>query len=172
MGLLRKSPGGPRRRASPVAMCSVARGGRLAVDTDGSVLLCGVFARSIQRFQPTCLGTMLGAVNLGDVREPGLTTRVAAIPELAKPLRIFHDKQDKHAGSIRCARCPHLRTCAICPASIAHIPGNDDPDRIPEFACAFNRVWLKHRSRFPAQRPAVPARSRRSPHRLRSVVSD
>lgn len=172
LGLFRKDTRKPRRAAGPVPMCSVARGGRLAVDTDGSVLICSAFARSIQRFPRTSLGAILDGVPLGDVRDGALAARVAAIPEVARVIRIFHDKQEKSSPHRRCADCRYLHDCGVCPASIAQIPGNDDPDRVPEFACAFNRVRLKYRSRFPALRPAAPARSRRLAHRLRVEESN
>jgi radical SAM protein with 4Fe4S-binding SPASM domain len=175
VALFRKERRPPRRAAGPIPMCSVTRGGRLAVDTDGSVLICSAFARSVQRFPSTALGAILEGVDLGNVRDPALAARVAAIPDVARVIRLFHDKQDKYSSHGRCADCRYLRSCGLCPASIAQIPGNDDPDRIPDYPCAFNRVWLKYRSRFPVLRPPgrrAATRSRRLPHRLRSVVSD
>ncbi len=57
----------------------------------------------------------------------------------------------------RCGECPHLGLCAVCPLSTGHIPDNDDPDLIPAFQCAFNRVALDHRARFLGIDPqAVP----------------
>ena len=44
-----------------------------------------------------------------------------------------------------------MTTCGVCPVSIGHQPGNTDPDRIPDFLCAYNLVSLKHREQFPAQ---------------------
>jgi hypothetical protein len=39
----------------------------------------------------------------------------------------------------------------VCPISIGHQPGNTDPDRIPDFQCAYNLVSLEYRERFPVQ---------------------
>jgi hypothetical protein len=39
----------------------------------------------------------------------------------------------------------------VCPASIVQIRGNTDPDRIPDFCCAFYRSALGARARFPAR---------------------
>ena len=44
-----------------------------------------------------------------------------------------------------------MTTCAICPVSIGHQPGNTDPHRIPDFLCAYNLVSLKYREKFPRQ---------------------
>jgi hypothetical protein len=32
--------------------------------------------------------------------------------------------------------------------SIGNLPGNEDPDRVPDFSCAFHLVALKHRDLF------------------------
>jgi hypothetical protein len=38
--------------------------------------------------------------------------------------------------------------------SIGNIPGNEDPDRVPDFLCAWNLIVNEFRKRFPAQETA------------------
>ena len=88
---------------------------------------------------------------MGDLLDPRLPRRMAAYPAAARAAGIFHDKQDKYSSYGRCGECRYLSTCGVCPVSIGHQPGNDDPDRIPDFQCAYNLVALKYRERFPFQ---------------------
>lgn len=142
-----------------VPMCGAATGARFGVDVDGAILPCGVFARSIQRLPATSLGAKLSALDLGTVSAPARGDGRAEIG-------IFDDKQEKYSSYGRCGDCRFLRDCAVCPASILLEPGNEDPRRIPDFLCAFNRIWLKHRGRFPTARPSSPEALRRRRRRL------
>jgi len=55
----------------------------------------------------------------------------------------------KHSGRRRCADCRYGASCHICPVAIAH--AGPDPHLVPEFLCAFRRVSLEYRERFPVQ---------------------
>jgi hypothetical protein len=57
----------------------------------------------------------------------------------------------RHSSYRRCADCEYLGRCRICPLANAHETSRGDPDRVPDFLCAFNQVSLAHRDRFPCQ---------------------
>ena len=82
--------------------------------------------------------------------EPGWRDEMVA--ELDRQFaRVYRASLEKHSPYGRCAECRFLASCAICPLAIAHQPGNDDPRRMPDFACAFMRTALGFRARFPRQ---------------------
>jgi sulfatase maturation enzyme AslB (radical SAM superfamily) len=158
--LLRKERDAPRRpRPRKIAMCGVWRGQKLAVDVDGHSHGCALFASSYQRFTTAFLRDKLEAVALGDVRSSEPDGRLPMYDDAVRATRIFHDKQDKHSSYGRCADCRFLASCSVCPVSIGHQPGNDDPHRVPDLLCAFNLVTLAQRARFPVRRPLFAGRS-------------
>jgi len=162
-----------RRRAMPRstgrtagAICSAGNGQVLTVDVDGSVWPCVLFCGSYQSARPGLLEQHFARRAVGRVDAPGLATRLDELSCRVRETRLFHRLDRKHSAYGDCRECTHREGCAICPISIAHIPGNDDPMRVPDFQCAFQRVAAKWRARFPAQpstadlltgREAVPA---------------
>ncbi len=58
-------------------------------------------------------------------------------------------REDPDLG--RCCDCPYLPECTVCPVSIGRIPGDTDPDRVPDFLCAFNQVRVEHKRLFLAE---------------------
>jgi sulfatase maturation enzyme AslB (radical SAM superfamily) len=146
--LFRKDGPDPHRGPVCGALCDVGRGESLVVDVDGEIVACPLFAESFQTLSPF-LRRRLDPMRLGSVHEPGLPSRLAVLPAAARAARIFDRKQDKYSSYRSCGRCRFARTCHVCPVSIGWIPGNDDPNRIPDHFCAFNMVSLKWRERFP-----------------------
>ncbi len=149
--LFRRSREASVHEPEGLAMCGVGRGETPAVDVDGQVHGCVMFAESYQVFPTAFLKTRLEAMKMGDLRGPDLAAGFKAYPRAARAARIFDDKQDKYSSYGRCGECRFLSSCAVCPVSIGHQPGNDDPRRIPDFLCAYNLVSLKYRERFPRQ---------------------
>jgi len=131
------------------AMCRVPTGQVIAVDVDGQVHGCAAFVESYQRFASPFLRRCVGSMRLGDFRDPGFAARLVEYPEAARRLGIFHDKERKRFSYGPCAACRFVKACSVCPASIGHIPGNADPERVPDFVCAFNRTALGWRALFP-----------------------
>lgn len=160
--IFRRERGDATRRPQNVAMCGVAQGETPAVDVDGQVHGCLMFVDSYQKFPTKFLRTRLETMRMGDLRDPQLPQRLAAYPAAAEAAGIFHDKQDKYSSYGRCGECRYLGKCGVCPVSIGHQPGNTDPNRIPDFQCAYNLVSLKHRARFPFQ-PGVRERISEGP---------
>jgi uncharacterized protein len=137
----------PRRDA----LCGAPSGKSLAVDVDGAVHGCAIFVESYQKFPTPMLRETVDRIRLGDYRAAGFEARLEAYPGAARGTGLFHGKERKRSSYGACADCRFLADCSICPGSIAHIPGNADPDRIPDFPCAWNLVALAAAERFPAQ---------------------
>jgi radical SAM protein with 4Fe4S-binding SPASM domain len=154
-------------------MCPVADRRQLVVDVDGQVYGCVAFAESYQRFPTPMLSERMARLRMGDVRAPDLADRLARYQQAARATDILTAKEEKYSSHGRCADCRFLASCAICPVSIGHQPGNEDPRRVPDFPCAFTRTALAFRSRFPRQ-PTVAdlARGRvRPPAAIRRLLA-
>jgi sulfatase maturation enzyme AslB (radical SAM superfamily) len=132
-------------------ICSAADGRGITVDVDGQVYGCPTFAESYQSFPDTPLRRRLLAMRLGDIRDPELPNRLKRLPAAAKAAGIFYRKETKYSSYGRCSDCRFFDTCLVCPMSVAHDPDHTDPNRLPDFLCAFNQVMLKYRERFPRQ---------------------
>jgi radical SAM protein with 4Fe4S-binding SPASM domain len=132
-------------------ICTAAEGRSVTVDVDGQVYPCPTFAESYQTFPDTPLRRHLMAMRLGDIRDPELSNRLRALPAAAEAAGVFHSKETKYSSYGRCADCRFFATCLVCPMSVAHDPDHADPNRLPDFLCAFNQVTLKYRERFPRQ---------------------
>jgi uncharacterized protein len=142
--------GDPRRTPSarPPAMCAAAGTTSLAVDVDGQVYGCVLFAESYQSFPNPMLRQVLEPLRLGDVRAKGLGRRLEGYPVSAGAAGILTDRARKRSSYRTCRGCRFVGECSACPASIGHIPGNTDPHRIPDLQCAFNLAVLTARRRF------------------------
>ena len=132
-------------------ICNAAEGSAITVDVDGQVYACAMLAESFQQFPDTPLRRRLIGMRLGDVRDPGLSDRLRALPEAAAATGVFHRKEAKHSPYGRCATCRFLASCDVCPMAVARDPEHADPNRLPDFLCAFNQVSLAYRKRFPLQ---------------------
>ena len=88
---------------------------------------------------------------MGDLRDRRLAARRASYRAAARAAGMFNNRQSKYSAYGRCVECRFLDTCAVCPVSIGHQPDIRDPDRIPDFLCAFNLIALGYRDRFPQQ---------------------
>jgi len=160
--LLRRVAGRPAREPGGW-LCGAGRGESLAIDVDGELSGCLLFARSYARFPPTALGRAMGGLRLQSIGTPGLADRLARYPEALARVGVFHNRALKRSSMGRCATCRVRRACAICPVSIVHQAGNEDPNRVPDFVCAFTRLAAEWRQRFPAV-PGPRARlARRAP---------
>jgi sulfatase maturation enzyme AslB (radical SAM superfamily) len=126
----------------PSAMCGAAGTDGLAVDVDGQVYGCVLFAESYQTIQDGMLKDCLSPMRLGDIRADGLGRRIEEYPAAARAAGIFTGKREKYSSYRRCEGCPCLHVCSVCPVSIGRIPGNTDPHRVPDLQCAYNLVVL------------------------------
>jgi len=149
--MFRKEQPDSTHRGHGRLICNAPEGRTLTVDVDGQVYGCPTLAESYQTFPDTPLRRHLMAMRLGDIRDPKLSNRLKALPAAAKVAGIFHRKETKYSSYGRCADCRFFGTCLVCPMSVALDPDHADPDRLPDFLCAFNQVMLKYRERFPRQ---------------------
>jgi len=139
---------GEPAEAGPPAMCSAGKTDELAVDVDGEVFPCVMLVNSYQTIPDGTLAASLKNVRLGKIRDPEFDRRLAEHPANVRAARIFDNKQSKFSSYRKCEGCKYVRQCSICPVSICHIPGNDDPNRVPDLPCALNLVLLAARERF------------------------
>lgn len=155
LDLFRKGTAPAPARAPDESLCCAGSGRALAIDVDGQAYACAVFAGSYQRFATPFLRQCAERLCVGRIRAPGFAENLAALPESARRVGIFHGASDRYSSYGRCRDCHVLASCTICAAAIGHVPGNRDPRRVPDFACAFHRVALSCRERFPAQPTAL-----------------
>jgi sulfatase maturation enzyme AslB (radical SAM superfamily) len=142
--------GAPLRNAEgPVGdfLCGAVYGEAMAVDPDGRAWACPMFATSLRNL-PRLAADASHVLDLGDVSDRRLARRMRRLPARAYALRVFTNKCAKHSSYVACSECRFVAHCHVCAASICYIPGNEDPDRVPDFICAFNRVTLEARQRF------------------------
>jgi hypothetical protein len=67
--------------------------------------------------------------------------------------------RQRYSSRRRCAACEHLGVCRICPMAAGQIPGNADPHRVPDLACAYVDAVLRTRDTMPAT-PSIADRLR------------
>ncbi|HSP92866.1 MAG TPA: radical SAM protein [Vicinamibacterales bacterium] len=151
--LFRKTAAAPKKSPESDLACVAAIGRDLAVDVDGEVYPCALLVRSCQRVARPPLDRRLAAMSLGPVSDlDGLQRRRACLPHAALAAGIFRPQSRKRSRFGVCAACRHAAVCFVCPIACAKNPGSADANRIPEFQCAFNRIALEYRRRFPIQR--------------------
>jgi sulfatase maturation enzyme AslB (radical SAM superfamily) len=154
--LFRRPPG---RRANLPGWqtCGVASARSLVVDVDGRVYPCSVLAQSYQRPGQGAMAARLAALALGDIRDPELAVGVAALPALADAAGIFVRQDSKRSSYGPCAKCPVVGECVVCPVACTKDPAVKRPRQVSDYLCAFNRVALTYRRRFPpTARPSRP----------------
>ena len=149
MLLLRKRKDAGAARPVGGLMCGLPAATQVAVDVNGQVYGCATLVESYQEFPSDFLRVRLAPLKMGDVRDPEFWDRLAAFPELTRKAGIFHNREMKYSSYGKCGACAYSDVCSICPVSIGLDPRNTDPDRVPDFFCAFNQVALKYRNLFP-----------------------
>lgn len=147
----RRVRGSPAPQRLDGWMCAAARGDALTVDVDGRVTGCVLLAPSYQR--PGAWTDRVPRLSLGHVTSLDLARRLPGYRRLLRRQGTFWDKGRMHAGYGECRACRFRRECFVCPASVPPAGAAAGPRRIPDPACAFNRVALSYRRRFPARYP-------------------
>jgi len=149
---LRKSAPDPRRPVESDWACAAPSGRDLVVDVDGEVVPCALLIHACQRAIDPAVESRLKAMGLGPVTKPEvLALGLRSLPASAAAAGMFGPQARKRSGRARCATCRFAGACLVCPISCAWNPDSADPNRIPDFQCAFNRTDLAHRRRFPCQ---------------------
>ncbi len=139
----------PARRPWPLrAMCGVTEGTTPAIGVDGEVYGCGMLMGPLLSGKTPWLARELRRLRIGNLRDPGLSEQLKRFGAKAQASRFLIRKEEKHSSYGRCGACPAIEACAVCPVSIGLQPGNRDPNRIPDFNCAFAQVAWEARQRF------------------------
>jgi sulfatase maturation enzyme AslB (radical SAM superfamily) len=132
--------------------CSAPLGKALSVDVDGQVYPCALFARSYQAFAPG-IDERVRLLSMGDVRDPLLPGRLAALPDACRASGLFAPKRLQHSGERACATCRERSHCVICPVARVKRSSADDVNDIPRYLCTCERILGAHRRHFLAQAP-------------------
>lgn len=148
---LRRSTSPSSAKSEDGPTCSAGEGQFLTVDVDGSVSSCVLFCRSYRQDGPGLLEQLTDRLDLGKLDDLGLGLRLDELPRRARETRLFHRDPARFSGYGACRDCDQREGCSVCPVSITHVPGSQDPMRIPDLQCAFQKVVGKWRDRFPAQ---------------------
>jgi sulfatase maturation enzyme AslB (radical SAM superfamily) len=145
-----------RRRQSPAEspapserLCGVGSPDYLAMDIDGEVSGCALLARSFQRFPDTRLGQSLARLHRPSIEKRNLADGLSRSARELERTGLVENRAGKYSSYGRCGTCRYAVECSPCPVTIACEPRNTDPDRIPDFFCAFNRAAARLRRRFP-----------------------
>jgi sulfatase maturation enzyme AslB (radical SAM superfamily) len=150
--LFRKTSPDPKAWPDSEWACAAASANNLVVDVDGQVYPCALLIRSSQTVARPELARHLARTAVGDISDLGeVARRLRGLPDAARAAGIFRPQRTKHSSDRRCATCRHAGVCFVCPMACAKNPDTDDPDRVPDFQCTFNRVALDYRRRFPRQ---------------------
>ena len=127
------------------AWCRAAASESVAVDPSGVVWGCPSSAASMQRLSPAGR-TISDALRVGDVRDPDLASRLAALPARARSARALTHRRGKRSDLAACGTCDYLATCTPCPLAAARVPGAGAPDLVPTITCALTRAAARART--------------------------
>ncbi|MGA9750407.1 MAG: radical SAM protein [Acidobacteriota bacterium] len=128
-------------------ICGAGWGKGLCVDAGGLAWSCPLFAGSLQSLSPLA-GEASKILRLGDVRSAALAEQLASLDRRSISLRLLRGRREKYSFLGPCRECEFLDECTLCPAAVSHSPGNEDPDRVPDFVCAFARATGEARRVF------------------------
>ncbi len=130
-------------------LCGGLRGSSLAVDSDGQVYGCPFFEKSCLESYPGSFMTRLKTMGMGDIRDPALLGRRSAVVRAAREFLPADWETRRYSTYGNCTECQYRTRCFICPVSIWSKPDSPEMICVPDFICAFNRLTLKYRERFP-----------------------
>lgn len=150
LALLRKPNDEVPKKSDRRSPCNALTGKAFAMDVDGQLYTCALLVESYQRFSPGSLMERVCALKLGDVRDPEVLSRRAALAESAAASGLLASLQGNGSSYGNCCECEYFGLCTVCPVSVWQASSADGPFRVPDFICAFNKVAFKYRDRFPS----------------------
>jgi sulfatase maturation enzyme AslB (radical SAM superfamily) len=137
-----------QRKGGSDRMCGFGQGAQLVVDVDGSLVACAALVPSFQSIRGELHGQLLARARIGEVGDFDESMRGALHRRGQGDSPVFRQKDHKWSKTGGCRDCQYLTQCFVCPVSIAHIPGNTDPHRIPANQCDFNLAVGRQRELF------------------------
>ncbi|HTY64329.1 MAG TPA: radical SAM protein [Acidobacteriota bacterium] len=153
---LRKATDEIPQMGTGISICSGLNGKTLAMDLDGQLYTCPMFVESYQKFPSgSLMEQQLSKLKLGNVRDPEVHNRRAALAESARMENVWICPEGCSSSYGNCDECEYYGRCSVCPVSVWQASSASGPRRIPDFICAFNKVALKYRDRFPCVTDAV-----------------
>lgn len=137
-------------------MCGAASALQPAVDVDGRVYPCAFLIEPMLSTAAPWLREEARRLCIGDVSDPELELRRKAFVARASCAPLLTGRARRHSGRARCDACSWLGRCGVCPVASGLTGRSDDPDRVPDFLCAFAREVMSARQRFAAAVAPVP----------------
>lgn len=128
-------------------LCGAGVGKGLCVDSTGRGWTCPLFAATLHEL-PLLARAVSRAVDVGDVRSPDAWKRLAATRLRTGRFGLLTKHEERYSTYGPCRNCEFEDECFVCPAAVSHAPDDMDPDRIPDFHCAFNRAAALARRKF------------------------
>jgi sulfatase maturation enzyme AslB (radical SAM superfamily) len=128
-------------------LCGIVRGHPATVDVDGQVYACATVVPSYQKLNQTLISEWKPLFRIGHISDEDLAMPSQATERL-KQAEILVGKQNKYSSLSKCRDCVYFGRCFICPVATARIPGNEDPNRVSDFICGFNRTSHKYQGLF------------------------
>jgi sulfatase maturation enzyme AslB (radical SAM superfamily) len=135
-------------------LCGVVHAKTPAVDVDGHVYGCALLVEPMLTSDSSWFREELRRLRIGHLADPAFAERFEAWAQNAYRSRLLGCREVKRSSYGRCEDCRYAHECSICPASIGLMKeGADrkqavDPNRIPDYPCAFTQVSLRARERF------------------------
>lgn len=130
---------------TPPALFACGGHHRIAVEPDGTVWSCHLFAEAFRRTQREWIRERFA---FGTLREFTSWPRghVQRVRRTCRELR-----QDRfYTRRTECASCPELLACSVCPAD-ALLAGAVVPETVPAWTCRLRRIEHRARRRFVAR---------------------
>jgi uncharacterized protein len=157
------TPSTPPPECGPT--CGAAPALQPAVDVDGRVYPCALLIAPMLSTAAPWLRDEARRLCIGDVSDPELEFRREAFVAGAADAPLLTGRERRHSGRARCAACAWLGSCGVCPVAGAWTSRSDDPDRVPDFLCAFARQAVSAQQRFTAA-VGAPAPRTEAPDRM------
>jgi sulfatase maturation enzyme AslB (radical SAM superfamily) len=140
-----------RREGARELKCDAGDGRCLTVDVDGDVYGCLLAARSYRTAPSVVQRSAMAVLHAGPITSRDLARRVEAMSHARSECECFRGMAQGYSSYRRCADCEFLGRCHVCPLATRGVSDAAEPNRIPDFICAFNQVSLGCRDRFPCQ---------------------
>jgi sulfatase maturation enzyme AslB (radical SAM superfamily) len=150
VAILRKAGNEIPRKGERHPPCRALTGDSLTMDLDGLLYTCPLLVESYQIFPSGSLMEQASSLKIGDVRDPEARKRRAALGKSVPPGNLLKALASCGSSYGNCSECEHHTQCIVCPVSVWQGSNAAGPYRVPDFVCAFNRVAIKYRDRFPS----------------------